>query len=61
MNNIEPTQRILIQFGELLTELKTPKGDMRTEEARYIAITITEVEKAMGLFNTFVHQDRDTE
>jgi len=61
MNNIEPTQRILIQFGELLTELKTLKGDMRSEEARYIAITITEVEKAMGLFNTFVHQDRDTE
>lgn len=56
MNDIEPTKRILIQFGELLTELKTLKGDMRSEEARYIAITITETEKALALFNTFVHE-----
>jgi hypothetical protein len=51
-----PTQDILIQFGELVAKLKTLKGDMRSEEARYIAITITEVEKALGMFNTFVHE-----
>lgn len=56
MENLEPTARILIQFGDLLTELKTLKGDMRSEEARYIAITITEVEKGLGIFNTFVHE-----
>lgn len=56
MENLEPTKRILIQFDELIAELKTLKGDMRSEEARYIAITITETEKALGLFNTFVHE-----
>ncbi len=52
-----PTQDVLILFGELLTMLKTLRGDMRSEEARYIAIVITDVEKALGTFNTFVHED----
>lgn len=56
MENLEPTKRILNQFDELVTELKTLKGDMRSEEARYIAITITDVERALGMFNTFVHE-----
>lgn len=56
MTPTEPTQIILIQFGELITALKDLKGDMRSEEARYIAITITEIEKALGIFNTFVHE-----
>lgn len=57
MTPTSPTQDILIQFGELLTQLKTLKGDMRSEEARYIAIVITDVERALGMFNTFVHED----
>lgn len=52
-----PTQDVLVQFGNLLADLKTLRGDMRSEEARYIAIVITETEKALALFNTFVHED----
>lgn len=52
-----PTADVLIQFGELLTMLKTLKSDNRTEQDRYIAIVITDVEKALGTFNTFVHED----
>lgn len=57
MTPTSPTADVLIQFGELLTMLKTLKGDMRSEEARYIAIVITETEKALAMFNTFVHED----
>jgi hypothetical protein len=51
------TNIILIQFGELLTELKGRKPNDRSEKDRYWAITITDVEKALALFNTFVHED----
>lgn len=57
MTPTSPTQDILNTFGNLLADLKTLKGDMRSEEARYIAIVITETEKALGMFNTFVHED----
>lgn len=57
MIRTSPTGEVLIQFGELLTMLKTLKSDNRTEQDRYIAIVITDVEKALGTFNTFVHED----
>lgn len=51
------TNIILIQFGELLTELKGRKPNDRSEQDRYWAIVITDVEKALGTFYTFVHED----
>lgn len=57
MTPTSPTQDVLIQFGELLTMLKDLKSDQRTEQDRYIAIVITETEKALAMFNTFVHED----
>lgn len=51
------TEAILIQFGELLTALKGLKPNDRSDADRYWAITITDVEKALGTFNTFVHQN----
>jgi hypothetical protein len=51
------TSIVLIQFGELLTELKSRKPNDRSEQDRYWAIVITDVEKALGTFNTFVHED----
>lgn len=57
MTPTSPTQDVLIQFGELLTELKSRKPNDRSEQDRYWAIVITDVEKALGTFNTFVHED----
>lgn len=57
MTPTSDTSIILIQFGELLTELKGRKPNDRSEQDRYWAITITDVEKALATFNTFVHED----
>jgi len=45
------------RFADLLEELQNAKamGD-RNEQARYLAITITEVEKAKAVFLTYVKE-----
>lgn len=51
------TNAILDQFEELLKELKSRKPNDRSEHDRYWAIVITDVERALGMFYTFVHED----
>lgn len=44
---------------EALRHLKATKSDARTPRDRYVAVTITELEKVMAHFNLLVMQERD--
>ena len=44
---------------EALRHLKATKSENRTPRDRYVAVTITELEKVMAHFNIFVMQERD--
>lgn len=50
----ERANDVLAQFDELLDALRDSKPNDRSEQDRYIAITITEVEKARALFVVYV-------
>ena len=54
----ERADAVLEQFDELLDALHDAKPGDRSEQDRYTAITITEVEKARAVFMVYV---RDTE
>lgn len=44
---------------ETMRQLKTQKSEQRTAHDRYVAVTITELEKVMAFYNIFVMQKRD--
>ncbi len=50
-------EEVLRKFDEFLTTLKTLKPNDRSEQDRYWAITITEVEKAKAIFATYVRHE----
>ena len=53
---ISDTEKILVKFDDLLIAMRALKPNDRGEQDRYWAIAITETEKAVGLFNIFVHE-----
>lgn len=48
-----PSETIVMEFNFLIESLKEFKPNDRSEQDRYWAITVTEVEKALALFKTF--------
>lgn len=44
---------------ETMRQLKAQKSEQRTAHDRYVAVTITELEKVMAFYNIFVMQERD--
>lgn len=46
--------KVVTKFNELKELLQSMKSDKRSENDRYIAIVITELEKAYAIFVTFV-------
>ena len=49
-------QKILREFQTLISDLRIAKGkgDQRSEDARYVAIVITEIEKSLAYYKFFV-------
>jgi hypothetical protein len=57
-NEIEKTEMELWSaMTELLAKMRQSKPEDRNEKARRYAVTITEFEKVMGYFNTFILED----
>lgn len=54
---ISDTEKVLNKFDELLRDMRSLKPNDRSEIDRYWAIAITETEKALGTFNTWVHEE----
>lgn len=54
MRQLSDAERVLSEFEELLASMRELKPNDRSEQDRYWAIAITETEKAMAIFKTFV-------
>lgn len=44
---------VIRMFNDLLDELANQKSDKRSDRDRYVAITMTEVEKAFAVYLTY--------
>jgi len=53
--------RIVRLLNEVLTVIRTGKPDERSEVARRYAVTITELEKVIGYFETWVVREQETD
>jgi len=60
VENLSDADRVMNGIERLLEEMRERKPNNRSEEDRYWAITITEVEKAMAIFKTFVYEKQPT-
>lgn len=54
---ISDTEKILSKFDDLLIAMRALKPNDRSDTDRYWAIAITETEKALGVFKTWVHEE----
>lgn len=52
-----PTQDLSDEMIELLQRLRKSKPEDRSEKARRIAVTITEIEKVIAYYRSFVIEE----
>lgn len=61
MENKDEDVRLWAVMTELSRQLRDAKPQDRSEKARRYTVAITEFEKVMGYFNTFILEDWDNE
>jgi hypothetical protein len=52
-------REVLNQLEEALRRLRDSKPEERSEKARRVAVTITEMEKVIAYYKTFVYDARE--